>query len=313
MPIRCLQALVNGCPQLERINAGWYSPESDDDDDDDDDHSADGAEDNSDDDDHHSSNNGAEDNLDEDDNDSNDGAEDNSDEDDNTSNDGAKDSSNDDATRSDERVGLASALDLVPNLKELDIDFAYEGYRELVAELAGRTTVQITLDPDKIYSEFLLNSDMCGFPWMQSRPFLAALPRMIKMPVSGLSIGFTKTQQEKIAMFAEPSFAFMRTALEMVVLGGNDEYVTRILRFRKSAAAWLSKFTHGGQYEKLEQLCITGNKYSTVRSEHYAAFWGAMKAGTLPPPLVNLKNGKFLNRFRSLSEVSARSLGYMFK
>ncbi|KAJ3091750.1 hypothetical protein HK102_013585 [Quaeritorhiza haematococci] len=291
MPTWCLKDLVSRCPQLARINAGYFPPQDDDDDDDDD--SIDGA------------------------------------------------------TRSERRVTLLSVLHLVPNLNELDIDFledvedfemaferlanlhcvrynaeellhpyediddeetTYRGLHDLVAELAGRTTVQIVseskIDNDQ---DFFLNSDLCNLPWMRSKKFRRLLPSMIKLPVSTLILAFTESEREKSAMLAKPHFAFMRTALRLLITDGTDDYVTRILRLRFPNLRNLHILAEnhgrphgflnllmeifGGGYENLEELDISTKRDGScvdVRRGQYAPFWRVMKVGTLPPPPVKL-------------------------
>ncbi|KAJ3077586.1 hypothetical protein HK102_005131, partial [Quaeritorhiza haematococci] len=257
----------------------------------------------------------------------------------------------DDPDEFEERLSVTALLDLIPTLKELDIDevsgvaelrrvfkrlatlrcvrfnssflfwptlylrslHRFVGLHRLVAALAERTRVETyeVLDLNvQLYDSGLVvrseyhhnNANEEDLAWIRSQKFVAALPKMIKMPLSKLTVQFSDDAYARgtIAMLATPNFAFVRTASELCIRHAVDEYSVDILRLRFSGLKSLEIRAKnidrphgfpksrieifGGKFEKLEQLSIAG---AGGESGQYPAFWEAMKAGTLPPPPVN--------------------------
>ncbi|KAJ3080377.1 hypothetical protein HK102_003105 [Quaeritorhiza haematococci] len=260
MRLRCLRDLVERCPHIERINVGWVRGPDDED---------------------------------------------------------AYYDYYDDPDDFKARLFVTALLDLIPNLKELDFDFVmvlgrfatlrsvrfnssilfspykyvdaetrFHGPHDFVADLAERTHQDLN--------------------WIHSRKFVAALPKMIKMPLSKLTFRFFDgfgDDTDTIAILDHPSFAVVHTALELCIHNTVDVYAAGILRLGfanlrsldigadEDMYEWCDypntlMETFGGRFEKLQKLSITS---ANGESEQYTAFWGAMKAGTLPPPPVNLE------------------------
>ncbi|KAJ3091751.1 hypothetical protein HK102_013586 [Quaeritorhiza haematococci] len=154
-------------------------------------------------------------------------------------------------------------------------------------------------------SDFLDDdSENWHLAWISSQEFVAALPKMIKMPLSKLTVQFLEEsfdpslQRETIAMMATQTFGVVRTASKLHVHNAVNDHVAEILRLGFGSLKSLTITTEdhyersdypeifAGRNEKLEQLSIIA---AGGESEQYTTFWKAMKAGTLPPPPVNLK------------------------
>ncbi|KAJ3089785.1 hypothetical protein HK102_005512 [Quaeritorhiza haematococci] len=277
MPLRCLRDLVASCPQLERINVGFQDDFF--------------------------------------------------------------------VVHEQEMVGLRNVLELLPNLKEVDIEYVSDlleledvlerlgelrcvrmhygqlllppedemseenpdctdlKLHELVAQLARKTMVQIVDEDMQLYGDgFEMDLDFLNLPWVRSPEFLAILPELIAQPVSSLNL--RAIDRFKLSRFANPEFAFLRTALDLTIESAVDGVATVFLRLGfpnlqqlvilpdKSSNGFprLLMEVFSGRYPKLESFVLEGSIICANDGEgQYEAFWKGIKTGVIPPPSANIQ------------------------